>query len=201
MSKSDRLDLERMAKMFAALSNPNRLKIFMSLVDCCSTGSCAAYSKCVGELGKIVSVAPSTVSHHLKELNNEAIDLILSFAEEMPTHECEVFIPHMEGAPSRVEPDATAFPHRYTPFVLNIHTRWQEKEDDERAIAWAREFHDATRPFSQGVYVNFISEEGSERVREAYTKEVWDRLVKVKQSWDPENRFRMNQNIRPVPIP
>ena len=115
----------------------------------------------------------------------------------MPSAESEIFIPHMEGAPSRVAPEATAFPHRNTPFLLNLHTRWREKEEDGDAIAWAKDFHDATRPYSQGVYVNFLSEEGADRVREAYTEKVWERLVETKRKWDPENVFRMNQNIAP----
>lgn len=136
-------------------------------------------------------------SHHLKNLSDECIDAVLSYASRLPHGESEVFIPHMEGAPSRIDPLSTAFPHRNTPFLLNIHTRWREATDDDRCVAWAKEFHDATRPFSQGVYVNFLSEEGKDRVREAYTAEVWDRLVEVKRRWDPENVFRMNQNIPP----
>ncbi|MCK5068062.1 MAG: FAD-binding oxidoreductase [Bacteroidales bacterium] len=138
-------------------------------------------------------------SHHLKDLSDECIEVITTYAAKMPHEECEVFIPHMEGAPSRIDPVSTAFPHRNTPFLLNLHTRWQDASDDDRCIRWAREFHDATRPFSQGVYVNFLSEEGDARVREAYTEEVWKRLVKIKQRWDPENTFRMNQNISPTP--
>ena len=136
-------------------------------------------------------------SHHIKELPDECIDIFRTFAEKMPSDECEIFIPHMEGAPARIHPSATAFPHRNTPFVLNIHTRWQDASDDKRAIAWAKEFHEATRPFSQGVYVNFLSEEGADRVKEAYTGDVWERLVEAKNKWDPENTFRMNQNIAP----
>ena len=137
-------------------------------------------------------------SHHLTDLSDGCIDVIQTFAERMPGEECEVFIPHMEGAPARIEPEATAFPHRNTPFVLNLHTRWRDAEDDKQAIAWAKEFHDATRPYSQGVYVNFLSEEGAERVREAYTDRVWAKLVEAKKRWDPENIFRMNQNIAPA---
>ena len=136
-------------------------------------------------------------SHHLKNLSDECIGEILSYAARLPHGESEVFIPHMEGAPARIDPLSTAFPHRNTPFLLNIHTRWRDVADDDRCLDWAREFHDATRPFSQGVYVNFLSEEGKDRVREAYTTEVWDRLVRVKKAWDPENVFRMNQNIPP----
>ena len=137
-------------------------------------------------------------SHHLTDLSDGCIDIIQTFAERMPGEECEVFIPHMGGAPARIEPEATAFPHRNTPFVLNLHTRWRDAEDDKQAIAWAKEFHDATRPYSQGVYVNFLSEEGAERVREAYTDRVWAKLVEAKKRWDPENIFRMNQNIAPA---
>jgi FAD/FMN-containing dehydrogenase len=103
----------------------------------------------------------------------------------------------MEGAPSRVAEDATAFAHRFTPFVLNIHTRWRDQNDDEKCLAWAREFHQATEPFSQGVYVNFISDEGEERVKDAYTQSTWDRLVRLKDKYDPQNMFSLNQNIKP----
>lgn len=115
----------------------------------------------------------------------------------MPSPECEVFIPHMEGAPSRVPVDETAFSYRATPFVLNIHTRWQNASDDHKCMTWARDFHAATQPFAKGVYVNFLSEEGEGRVKEAYTEPVWDRLVQIKQKYDSENLFRMNQNIKP----
>jgi FAD/FMN-containing dehydrogenase len=136
-------------------------------------------------------------SHHMKEMSDECIDIFKEYALSMPTDECEIFIPHMEGAPSRIAPDATAFPHRNTPFLLNIHTRWQKTSDDERAVQWARDFHKDTEPFSQGVYVNFLGEEGAARVKQAYTPEVWDRLVECKRKWDPKNLFRMNQNISP----
>lgn len=137
-------------------------------------------------------------SHHLTELSDEAIDVILHFAAKLPTDECEVFIPHMEGLPSRISEDETAFALRYTPFVLNIHTRWQDAADDARCLAWARDFHDATRKFSHGVYVNFLSEEGEARVKEAYTDKVWSRLLELKKKYDPDNLFRLNQNIKPV---
>jgi hypothetical protein len=138
-------------------------------------------------------------SHHLVGLPDGFVDCALSFAETMPTDQCEVFIPHMEGAPSRVAEDATAFAHRRPPFVFNILTRWQDKDDDERCLAWVRPFHAETAPFAKGVYVNFISAgEGESRVQEAYSPLVWQRLVQVKTSWDPDNIFRVNQNVRPL---
>lgn len=136
-------------------------------------------------------------SHHLKDLSDGCVDRIIEFAAKMPSKECEVFIPHMEGAASRVPESETAFAHRKTPFLLNLHTRWQDASDDERCRTWASEFHRGTQKYAQGVYVNFLSEEGESRVKEAYTGQVWDRLVGVKNKWDPKNIFRMNQNIKP----
>lgn len=136
-------------------------------------------------------------SHHLKELTDKCIDIIHEYALNMPSDECEVFIPHMEGAPSQIAANSTAFPHRNTPFVLNIHTRWQNSSDDEKSIKWAKEFHKETEPFSQGVYVNFLSDEGADRVKQAYTTQVWKRLVDCKRKWDSKNLFKMNQNISP----
>lgn len=137
-------------------------------------------------------------SHHLTGLPDACIDRIVEHASALPTGECEVFIGHMEGKPSRVPQDATAFAHRTTPFQMNLHTRWRRIDDDARCIAWARTFHDATREFARGVYVNFITEGGADAVREAYTPEVWQRLQEVKRAWDPQNVFRVNQNITPA---
>jgi hypothetical protein len=136
-------------------------------------------------------------SHHLKNLDDECLDVIVKYAAAMPSNECEVFIPHMEGAPSRVGSGETAFSHRSTPFVMNIHTRWRNESDDEKCMNWARDFFNETKAYSQGVYVNFISDGEENRTREAYTNEVWDKLVAVKTKWDPDNTFRMNMNIKP----
>lgn len=136
-------------------------------------------------------------SHHLKGLPDDCLEIIRGFALKMPSNECEIYIPHMEGAPSRIAPNATAFPHRNTPFVLNIHTRWHNSMDDEKSIQWAKEFHSNTESFSQGVYVNFLSDEGAGRVKQAYTPQVWEKLVACKKKWDGKNLFRMNQNISP----
>jgi FAD/FMN-containing dehydrogenase len=62
----------------------------------------------------------------------------------------------------------------------------------------ARGFHSATEPYARGVYVNFLSDEGEDRVRAAYTPESWDRLAGIKKKYDGNNLFHMNQNIKPV---
>jgi FAD/FMN-containing dehydrogenase len=136
-------------------------------------------------------------SHHLTDLSDACIEILRDQSLKMPTDECEIFIPHMEGAIGRIPVDDTAFSHRSTPFVLNVHTRWQHPSDDQRCFAWAKDFHDATKPFSQGVYVNFLSNEGEERVKQAYSETAGAKLVKAKNKWDRENLFRINQNIKP----
>lgn len=136
-------------------------------------------------------------SHNLKGLSEECIRQIIEFAARMPSPECEIFIPHMEGVAGRVPEEETAYAHRKPPFILNIHTRWQDISDDENCLAWARDFHTHTEPFANGVYVNFLSNEGEDRVKKAYTETVWNRLVELKNKYDPQNLFCMNQNIKP----
>jgi hypothetical protein len=136
-------------------------------------------------------------SHHLTSISDECIDIFKEYSANMPTPDCEIFIPHMEGAPGRIPSDATAYSFRDTPFTMNVHTRWKDPGDDDKCIRWAKDFHDATRHYSKGVYVNFISNEGDERVKQAYTPEVWKKLVAVKTRWDRTNLFRINQNIKP----
>ena len=138
-------------------------------------------------------------SHQLMDLSDGCVDKIIEYGAKLPTEECEVFIPHLEGAAGRVPESETAFAHRQAPFLMNIHTRWQNVADDERCLEWVRAFHTATGEFSKGVYVNFVSQEGEERVMNAYTPQTWDRLKKIKFAWDPDNLFRINQNIKPSP--
>jgi FAD/FMN-containing dehydrogenase len=88
---------------------------------------------------------------------------------------------------------------RDAPFLLNIAARWTEPTESDLHIGWARELHEAMAPFATGgVYVNFLGEEGHDRVRAAYGERAYQRLVELKRAYDPTNLFRVNQNIRPV---
>jgi FAD/FMN-containing dehydrogenase len=136
-------------------------------------------------------------SHDFSELNDGLFTQLTDFAGRLPTAECEIFIANIGGAMSRVPVDATAFAGRDAQFVMNVHTRWQEARDDARCIGWAREFYDATRPFaSSTAYVNFLSEEDGERLSSTYGGN-YTRLSEIKAKYDPENVFRVNQNIKP----
>ena len=137
-------------------------------------------------------------SHDMTALPDAVIDSISEYLSRMPSDDSQVVIVHMEGATSRVPESATAYPHRKVPFMINVETRWHDAADDERCMAWTREFDSRLRDYAQGVYVNFLSAEGEDRVKEAYSPEAWKRLVELKKTWDPMNLFRMNQNIKPV---
>lgn len=135
-------------------------------------------------------------SHNFEELTDGLIEELVRHGGQLPTPHSEIFIAQMGGATSRVDPDVTAYPHRDAAFIMNVHTRWEDAEQDEECVEWARDFYHATEPFATGgVYVNFISE-GEERIDGAYGQN-YERLAQVKDEYDPDNFFRVNQNIRP----
>jgi FAD/FMN-containing dehydrogenase len=101
------------------------------------------------------------------------------------------------GAMARVPVEATAFAHRQRRIMAGVGAVYQRVEDRPAQEAWADGFAAALRQGDPGVYVNFLSDEGPERVREAYPGPTWDRLVEVKRRYDPDNLFRRNQNIPP----
>ena len=135
-------------------------------------------------------------SLNFSEFTDETVDTSLEYALNRPTSQSKFAMVHLGGATTRVPTDATAYPHRDAEFVVNIVARWDEPEQDDKCIGWARESHDALNEYStEGTYVNFISESSGEEqfaYRENYT-----RLVELKDEYDPANRFRLNQNIKP----
>ncbi len=137
-------------------------------------------------------------SHNLTALEDGLLDAAIAYSEHPPSPQCEIFIAALGGAASRPAPGSAAYPHRDALFVMNVHGRWEHAADDERCIASAREFFRATAPFaSGGVYVNFMTADEETRVRSAYGPN-YRRLAEVKRQYDPDNLFRMNQNIAPV---
>jgi FAD/FMN-containing dehydrogenase len=134
-------------------------------------------------------------SHDLTDLTPAAGDVIVEAIRRLPSSECEVFIGHLGGQVGWVRNDATAFARRSVEFLVNVHTRWREPSDDAACIAWARGLFDALTPHATGsVYVNFMPEDEAGRVRGAYGAN-YDRLAAIKAHYDPENLFRLNQNI------
>jgi FAD/FMN-containing dehydrogenase len=136
-------------------------------------------------------------SHNFTALSDGLLDTLVDYVGTLPTEECEIFIGQVGGASSRIGTDATAYPHRDTNFVMNVHTRWRERGDEQTAIKWAREFFAATAPHATGgVYVNFMPDDETERVPGAYGSN-YARLTALKAKYDPGNLFRLNQNVQP----
>jgi FAD/FMN-containing dehydrogenase len=138
---------------------------------------------------------------YLASLADGAVDAYVEHAAEMASLSPlnQVHIHHVEGAVARVPEDATAFSHRTTPFVTNIIGLWPGDMPADPNIEWVRRFWDALQPWSTGVpFVNFLGEEGNDRVRAAYGPEKYARLAALKQRYDPGNLFRLNQNILPA---
>jgi FAD/FMN-containing dehydrogenase len=135
-------------------------------------------------------------SLNFTEFSDEMIDTCLEYALARPSPETKFGMVHLGGATTRVPADATAYPHRDAEFLVNITARWDDPEQDDECIEWARESHAALTEYStDGTYMNFITEETGEE-QFAY-RENYDRLVELKTAYDPENLFRLNQNIKP----
>ncbi len=136
-------------------------------------------------------------SHNFTDLRDEALDTMIEFANRLPSPQCEIFIALIAGAANRVPADAMAYGQRDAKFVLNVHGRWDEAAHDETCMAWARAFFQASKPYaSAGAYVNFMTEDESDRVAAAYGAN-YARLAQIKKQYDPENVFHLNQNIKP----
>lgn len=137
-------------------------------------------------------------SHNLAKISDGLIDALIHAIAELPSPQCEIFFGQIGAQTQRVPVEATAYPSRDTQYAMNVHGRWDDASDDDRCVAWARAFFDASAPFALGsVYVNFMTQEETERIANAYGPN-YERLVVVKNRYDPRNLFRHNQNIRPA---
>ena len=137
-------------------------------------------------------------SHNFSTLKDGLFDVVIEYVEKLPSPQSEIFFGALGGATTRPAPESAAYAHRDAMFVMNFHGRWEDPADDERCIRWARDFFKASAPFaSGGVYVNFLTADEGVRVRTAYGPN-YDRLAQVKRKYDPDNLFRMNQNIKPT---
>jgi FAD/FMN-containing dehydrogenase len=140
-----------------------------------------------------------TRSGYAADLSDGMIDAALEHGAAMPSPFSQVHIHHMGGAVARVGEDDTAFGHRRATYVYNLNAMWMDPSEDEVHESLNRQAAEAIAPFSNGgVYVNFLGNEGDARIRAAYGEAKYDRLARLKASFDPQNLFRLNQNIRPA---
>jgi FAD/FMN-containing dehydrogenase len=137
-------------------------------------------------------------SNFMTELGDDAIEAIIDRLQGMPAPLSSMFFEQMEGAVGRVAEQATAFANRSAKFNCSVASVWTDESDDEQNIAWTREFGDTMTALARaGGYINYMTDdEGEARIRAAYGAN-YERLVEVKRTYDPENFFDGNQNIRP----
>jgi FAD/FMN-containing dehydrogenase len=133
----------------------------------------------------------------LRELSTAAADTLIDRFPSVPSSTSFFVFQQVGGAIARVPRSATAYANRsaaYDAFPVSI---WMDAAADEANIAWAREMYTALRPFAMdGVYVNNLGDEGHDRVKAAYGDN-YQRLATLKRKYDPDNLFRLNQNVRP----
>ena len=136
-------------------------------------------------------------SHWLADLPDAAIDEQVRRHAEVTSPMSLIINGRMGGAVERVPRDATAFAHRDAKRLLLAVSAWWDGDDEEH-VEWCHGVFDAMTPYSTGgVYINFVEDEGAERVRAGYADDVWHKLVAAKDRWDPDNVFHLNPNIPP----
>lgn len=138
-------------------------------------------------------------AHYMDLLSDEAIDVLSNYSHDIPGPLTVIGFEPFGGAITRIEESATAFPQRNASFILGIFSGWIERADDEKNINWARELYNKMTPFtSGGAYSNYLDNDDSHKVSASYGSN-YSRLQEVKNKYDLNNFFRLNQNIAPKP--
>ncbi|MBX7160253.1 MAG: FAD-binding oxidoreductase [Acidimicrobiia bacterium] len=149
-------------------------------------------------------LVPPGLQHYWKasfatDLTDAAIDAHAAHGPGVPAVNSTVHIYPINGAASRVPASATAFAYRDARFATVIAGMWPDPADNDANIKWVKDYYAAIAPHSErGGYVNFMSGDDQDRIRDNYRGN-YDRLTQVKKQYDPANLFHMNQNIEPAP--
>jgi FAD/FMN-containing dehydrogenase len=131
------------------------------------------------------------------ELSDAAVRTMVEAFEAAPSQMSGMVIEHFHGEVTRIDPTATAFPHRQPGFNLALIGEWLDPSETETNVRWVRETFASLQPYmAPQAYVNYLADDDTARTRDAYGPN-YDRLVDLKRRYDPENRFRLNQNIDP----
>ena len=138
-------------------------------------------------------------THYLSALSDGAIEAIAGRAWEAPSPKSYIIMFQMGGAVAQRPVGDTAFAGRDAAFAVNINGAWEPEQPAPPQKQWARAVWDDLRPHASGTaYVNFLDDEAGDRVRVTYGPTVYARLAQLKRRYDPDNVFKMNQNIPPA---
>ena len=137
-------------------------------------------------------------SGFVEDLTDDVIETFCTHTRSVPSQHSQIAAEYYHGAYSRVKPDEMAYPHRVTGWNLAIGGSWVDASQSEKNISWVRAFWKDIEPLmSGGVYVNFMSAGEDDRIKVAYGKN-YDRLISIKNKYDPTNLFKVNENIKPT---
>ena len=148
-------------------------------------------------------LVPSGLQHYWKadfvnEINDESIEAHTKYGPQIPTFNSAMHIYPIDGAAQRVGKNETAFSYRDANFVHVIAAMYPDPADTPNNVAWVKNYWSALHPHSAGgAYVNFLMDEGQDRVKATY-RDNYERLVEIKNKYDPTNLFHINQNIQPT---
>jgi FAD/FMN-containing dehydrogenase len=130
---------------------------------------------------------------------DDALDVYIKYGLAKQSPNTQQLLLPWGGAVARVPEDATPMTNRDVTWITHPFAMWEDASDSDRNIEWARSFRrDIARYATGGVYLNFIGDEGTDRVRAAFGDAKYSRLAAIKGEWDPDNVFRGNQNIKPA---
>jgi FAD/FMN-containing dehydrogenase len=133
-----------------------------------------------------------------EELTDEVIDLTVAHATEARAPLTTTFFQPLGGALGRMPADATAIDPAAGKWIIHALGIWQTEAESEHERAWVRQWGELIEPYRHaGVPLTFTADTGDERVRATFGDEKYARLVALKDKYDPENLFRLNQNIKP----
>jgi hypothetical protein len=139
-----------------------------------------------------------TKSGYMRALDDWVIHLMIEALDSIPSPTTQIELSYLGGAAARVGAAETAFGDRSSPFIVNLLGNWSDPAQDDANVLWIRKLFAKLKPsMTPGVYVNFMSGDEQDRVPEAY-RDRWDRLVAIKTKYDPDNFFRLNQNVPPL---
>jgi hypothetical protein len=133
------------------------------------------------------------------ELPDEMIDTVVEQAEKPPVSpQTAVLLQPLGGQVHRVDDEASAMGWRKAKWAIHVLGMWEDPADDEAQIAWVRNVASSVEPWAQaGTYLNYLMDEGEGRVRASFGPK-YDRMVELKNKYDPANLFSLNQNIKPT---
>jgi FAD/FMN-containing dehydrogenase len=134
----------------------------------------------------------------LDSIDRSVAEMILNYLQSSTASMAVAQLRVLGGAMTRVPIDATAFAHRKSKIMVNLAALYDKPETKETHETWVAKFESAIRQSDHGAYVNFLGDEGEDQIRAAYPGNTWDKLVDVKNRYDPTNLFRLNQNIPPT---